>query len=160
MVAGSGQLKAAVRNMMMLASNPRHPKGDPRRYLAFVKSGASKLAPTLELALRTESDTAPVRVEWCGESDLTENDLYAPPPRNSSKLDEAKDFLRDLLADGPVLSDEVKAAAERGGLSMKTVRRAADAVHVAYTRTSEVPSRVLWALPSPAEPRPTPDPLS
>jgi len=54
--------------------------------------------------------------------------------KKSSALDQAGEFLRELLTDGPVLADEVKAAAKQAGITMATIQRAKDLVGVKSRR--------------------------
>jgi hypothetical protein len=67
-------------------------------------------------------------VDWDGRSDLTANDLSAPAPQadeeDTSALDQAREFLQELLRDGPVLSEDVGKAMKKAGISWPTLRRA------------------------------------
>src|SRR5207245_1098180 len=65
---------------------------------------------------------------------------------NSSKLEDAEDFLREQLADGPRSSRDVKEAAEDAGVTPKTLRRARERLGVADRR--EATGHTTWQLPS------------
>lgn len=63
--------------------------------------------------------------------------------------------LRAALADGPRPAGEVAAAAARAGVSVRTLRRAADALGVVRTR---VGTGTTWSLPSTTDTTPGADP--
>jgi putative DNA primase/helicase len=64
-------------------------------------------------------------VEWLGESELTAAELLGVPSDDqSSAVEEAEEFLRTLLADGPVAQREVQVAARDAGISMSTAKKA------------------------------------
>jgi hypothetical protein len=46
------------------------------------------------------------------------------PPQQQSKLDEAIEFLQEVLADGPMESRELEDLAKRDGISISTLKRA------------------------------------
>jgi hypothetical protein len=65
-------------------------------------------------------------------------------------IERAVIFLRELLAGGPLLSNEVRVRAEAAGLSWSTIRRAKDQLGVEAVRESEGGSgygRWRWVLP-------------
>jgi hypothetical protein len=68
-----------------------------------------------------------------------------------SAREDAEEFLRELLAGGPVPQKEVKAAAEGAGVAWRTVRRAKDRLGVDTVRETEGgfgsgSGRWLWSL--------------
>ncbi|MBM3476613.1 MAG: hypothetical protein FJX75_25345 [Armatimonadetes bacterium] len=73
---------------------------------------------------------------------------FGPPPddhHQTSRLDEAKAFLRRALADGPRPANEIKEGAKEEGISEHTLRRARADLCVAH-RQPGVQTRWLWAL--------------
>ena len=90
------------------------------------------------------------RVEWEGVVDITSAEALAQARAVArSKVNPAQEFLRDILASGPVLQ---KVIVERGaakGLSLPQLRRARKAIGaVAFKRRGgNVVSPWLWALP-------------
>ena len=62
----------------------------------------------------------------------------APPEANEdrSAFEDAKKFLRDLLADGPVSSKQVKADADGAGYAWRTMQRAQQALGVEAVKPS------------------------
>ena len=65
-------------------------------------------------------------------------------------LREAKDFLREELAEGPRQSTELKKAAAAAGLSWGTVRRAQEALRI-KPRKSGLTDGWQWSLPAGVE---------
>jgi transcriptional accessory protein Tex/SPT6 len=72
-----------------------------------------------------------VRVDWDGMSDLTAADLNAREVAHGNNteeaqtaLDHAREFLREVLTNGPVLVEEIYADAKKAGVSQATLRRA------------------------------------
>lgn len=61
--------------------------------------------------------------------------------------DEAEEFLRDMLADGPVATKSVKAEAGGAELSWATIRRAKDRIGVRAVKAKETDGGWLWTLP-------------
>jgi putative DNA primase/helicase len=65
-------------------------------------------------------------IEWTGESDLWANEAMQQEAAESRapKMMEAKEFLADLLANGPQMQETIEVAAREKGISFRTVRRA------------------------------------
>jgi putative DNA primase/helicase len=62
--------------------------------------------------------------------------------------DEAKEFLLELLAEGPVPQKEIKIAAEGAGLGYRTVQRAKDSLGIKARREDfDGTHRWIWRLP-------------
>jgi putative DNA primase/helicase len=107
------------------------------------------------LAFSVESHSLPggietSRVSWEGEPvTITADEAMAPQgdPEERSALDDAKEFLNNLLADGPVSSKQLKGDAEGAGHSWQTIRRAQKALGIeAHKEGMKGPW--LWRLPS------------
>jgi len=65
---------------------------------------------------------------------------------DGSALDEAKDFLRDFLADGPKPSKEIKKEAHGLILSERTLRRAKEALGIEVSKLG-YQGKFVWKLP-------------
>ena len=68
-----------------------------------------------------------------------------------SALDQAREFLRDLLKDGPMLVEEINAQAGKAGVTRSTLRRAKDkekikAVRQAVNGTPYAKTPWAWQL--------------
>src|SRR5215203_4504878 len=64
----------------------------------------------------------------------------------SSRLEEAKKYLKSTLADGPVDSELVKKKAAEAGISQKTLKRAKADLGVESSRAGSWCS--MWSLPA------------
>lgn len=140
---------------------------NPGRYLTL--HAKNNLAPPpqglayrLEQAIVADGIVAS-RVAWETEPvTMTANQAMAADAAGvqaNKATDEAREFLQDILASGPVPQRDVKGAAEGAGLAWASVRRAKDRLGVTAVRESVGTSgagRWLWSLPISA--RCSPDP--
>lgn len=163
---GSIDITANMRSVLALYKDP---DDDSRRILAQTKTNG-RWAPSMQLKLvgatyearhntQTVMPLEDVRVDWDGLSDLTAEDLNArecahgnDSQEAQSALDQAREFLRDILQDGAVLADEIKAQAKKAGVTEHTLRRAKDKEKVKAKRQSQegAPSAKwpwIWYLP-------------
>jgi hypothetical protein len=141
---GSIGIVGAARSALLVA---KHPDDEGRRVLASLKSNLAKPMPSLAFAL-VESDNGAVRVEWKGEAPHTAAALLAAPtdPEEKSALDEAAEFLRDVLRDGPVWSKQVLKEAREAEIATITLKRAKNALGVRSQKEGD--GSWLWALPT------------
>jgi putative DNA primase/helicase len=153
-LTGSLALSQAARSVLVAGPDPEDSTGE-RRILALAKHN---LAPrsTSSMAFRLElpAGSEHPRVEWLGESSVRASDLVAVPtdPEERSALDEAADFLRTVLANGPILATEGENEAHQRGIATRTLERARRRVGVVAER-EEVPDKGSvgvwwWRLPN------------
>ena len=123
-----------------------------RRFMLPVKNNLGndrlgfeyRVAETL-LNYRSGPIKAPY-IEWLGTSNRSTTELLNPPkPKDTSALDEAKEFLRNQLAGGTKPAADVKAAATDAGISDATLNRAKTDLRVKSTKVENVWN---WALRS------------
>ena len=131
------------------------PQDENRRVLAPTKNNLATRPKSLSYALE-EAENGAVRVSWLGETDLSATDLLGSSEGTGpGARGEAEDFLRSLLAGGPVPSGEVFGAAKDARISDSTLRRAKDRLGVAAAREN-VPGgkrgtgKWVWKLPEAA----------
>ena len=89
------------------------------------------------------------RVSWEAEAvTITADEIMAPQgdPEELSALDDAKEFLSTLLADGPVSSKQIRVDAEGAGHSWPTIRRAQKALGIEAHKDG-MKGPWLWCLP-------------
>lgn len=118
---------AASRAVWAVAPDP---EDADRRLLLAVKQN---LGPDIGgLAFRVETQAGVPRLSWePGAVALAANEVLGNiEAQDQSERREAKDWLRDLLADGPVPAKRIQQEAKAAGLSWMTVRRAKDALSV------------------------------
>ena len=123
-VAGSMQFSAAVRSVLTV-----HADGDDTRVLAHAKSNFGALGESRQFSI-----VDPGRLVWGNVDARSADELSASASdcSNRTERQEAEDFLRELLADGPVASTEVYKAARANGISEPTLRRAKTGLVVSH----------------------------
>lgn len=140
-VLGSIDFVAAARSMLLL---DQHPDDENLRVLAHAKSNLAPLGRSQTFRL---VDGA---IQWSGAVDLTAEDLNAPYDRSSEERgsrDEAIDWLRDILQDGPQYSqDLIKRAKDELGVSERTLKRAKAAIDAGHFKEPGRGGRWMWEL--------------
>jgi len=132
---GSIGIVGAARSGLLIAN---HPDDDGRRVLASIKSNLAAPAPSLVFGLAS-TDNGSVRVDWKGESSLDAAALLSAPTDHEerSALSEAQEFLKEILADGPVLAKDAQEEARGAGIAERTLKRARSALGVVAKREGE-----------------------
>ena len=140
---GSIGIIGAARSALLVA---KHPEDENLRVLAGLKSNLGPLAPSLAFTLAGTTSGA-VRVEWKGETPHTAAALLAPPadPEERSALAEAKDFLRNVLGDGPRWSKTVMNEARDAEISEITLKRAKRELGIISSKQAD--GTWIWRLP-------------
>jgi AAA domain len=129
-LGGSIGLAAAARSLLLLARDPDDPDGGTGvlRVLAHAKSNLGLLQPSLAYRIETKALDNHVKtayLEQAGASRFSAADLLAlNEPEARSKLTEAEALLRAELEDGPRPVNELRAAAQKLGISITTLERA------------------------------------
>jgi hypothetical protein len=144
---GSVAFTAAARMEWVVG---RDPQEQSRRVLAVAKTNIGKEAQSLAYVLaEAPGEWATVQVVWQGTSPLTANQLVgeAVSEEDRGALDEAVDFLRSALGDGPVPAKDVERQAKDASVSYPTLRRAKTRLKVRSRKSSGTGSWV-WELPS------------
>ncbi len=143
---GSIGLIGATRFGLLFA---RDPEDEKRCVIAGTKANLSRLATSLAYRLdSTPGDVA--RVSWLGESSLSAGRPLAgqEDAQERGALDEARDFLRDLLREGPHPVKTVNAAARDAGVGDRTLRRARETLGVrAVKQGFGREGHWVWKLP-------------
>lgn len=135
-VTGSLAFVAAARAAFVVARDPEH---EARRLFLPLKNNLGNdqtgLAFTVE-PVQLESAQGPIetsRVLWePGAVTTTAEEAMRPEVHGEERgeLDDAKDFLRGLLADGAMPSKQIKVDAEGAGHAWRTIQRAQKALGV------------------------------
>lgn len=119
---GSIGFNAHARAALLVAP---HPDDAGLVVVAQTKLNVGEKRPSLAFRLTAwEEDPTWARVAWEGEVDLTADQVLEEPNERRTPRDTARDWLLDLLADGPSRADRIEKAAEYEGLKWATVRRA------------------------------------
>lgn len=140
---GSIDFAAACRSMLMAGCDPEN---EQSRGIVQIKSNLAPKGKAIGFELRDGL------FYWTGESDLTwQRILSAEDTDSKSARDEAADFIREELKDGPVEAAQVWRDAREAGLSEITVKRAKAMLGVITERHGEVGRRgagkFTWELP-------------
>jgi hypothetical protein len=103
-----------------------HPDDDRLRIMAPHKSNLAEKPPSLSYQIVSSAEHNTARVEWKGVTDHDANSLAAGgvSPHERTALDDAKEFLQEELADGPVMAKQMFKDARDAGHTEITVRRA------------------------------------
>lgn len=168
--SGSLAFTAAARSVLAFALDPDEP--DPRSDKRVLAHGKSNLAPlAVSLAMRlvgaevADANGEPIEtseVVVVGEHHASADSLLArPDPAQREAADEAEDFLREELADGPRRPNnaDLRAAAKAAGIEWGRVVRARRRLGIKTVRKGfGAEGGWLWMLPSWEEPTKKPPP--
>ena len=145
-ISGSGAFGNAARSVVVFGLDPGDPDGETgsRRIIAHMKCNVGRRAASVtaeieSVPVQTEDGEAQVpRLKITGFSDHSADDvLSSPTGEERSERDEARDFLMEQLASGPVRSSELKLGAEQAGLNWRTVERAKRDLDLKAKQTSD-----------------------
>ncbi len=147
-VIGSQAFGALARMVLVAAKQ----EDSETRVLARAKSNISLddggVAYTI-LPHTLDSGIETTRVVWGDRIDGSARDILGQvetqPTDETTEQEDAEEFLRGLLADGPVASKQVKADADGAGFAWATVRRAQKAIGAEAYRAGEgIGSKASW----------------
>lgn len=155
---GSIAFSGAARSGLMVDAIPDDSEGWCA--LAQVKVNLARKAPTLRYRVVSALDASPEFpydvpvIEWGGEVDLTADQLFAKKDARkvAPERAQAKEFLVEVLADGPLRVMEVQALASGAGHAFSTVKKAATELGIDKTpiRRKEGKKSIKgweWSLP-------------
>lgn len=141
---GSMDVIGAVRSTIRVMKNPEDPS---EKLILHIKFNNSARGKTWVYKLVPQPDGQVPTLEWVGASDLTIDDVMANPSHDqASALDDAVDFLRSQLKDGPRLVKKVERDGELRGYSKRTLDRARKALGVKSEKGSKG-----WVISLPPE---------
>lgn len=128
----------------------RDPEDEAVRVLAMNKSNLGPIPRSLSYRLEAVNGTS--RVAWLGETDLAPHEILwhhvggPPKPRGrpSDALEDAKNLLADLVDEGPVPVETLRAEAARRKIHWSSVRRAKEELGLEHRR---VAGEWFWERP-------------
>ena len=156
-VTGSLAFVAAARAAFVVAKDPDN---DLRRLFLPLKNNIGNDKSGLAFAVQSARIHSPAGVIdtscviWEAEAVTISADSAMAQPLDQEErddLDEAKEFLRGLLADGPVPSKQVRADAEGAGHAWRTVQRAQKALGIGAVKEG-MKGGWIWRLPQSSQP--------
>lgn len=136
---GSMDVIGAARSAFLVAQHPNDPD---QKIVAHVKHNIAPRGTSWVYELVQEvPDGVPV-LKWIGPSDLTIEDLMGGDDDDrKSAVDEAIDFLRDELRDGPKPVAQIEARGQARGIAKRTIDRARKEIGVKSKK-----SRGIWMI--------------
>ncbi len=121
-ISGSVGISAALRMALLVAKDP---DTDTRRVLASLKSNLGAPAPSITFSFETGSNPAVAHIDWHGPSPHSAESLLAGGYRAGLiKGDQAIDFLKATLADGPIKAVDLEQKRGAAGIAGRTFERA------------------------------------
>ncbi len=146
---GSIDFSAAARSILLVGQSP---EDEGLRILAHAKSSLAKSGGSQSFRINEG------RFVWTGPSSVSADELSAPPTRTQkASMDEASEFLEDVLAGGPVSATDVLTQATGAKITKRTLHRAKGQLGVQSSRVGGAggDGRWEWSLPSASNGPPT-----
>ena len=142
---GSIAFTGAARSVMLAAV---HPEDRTRRVLAQVKGNLSRgITPSREWRVISWPNEEHIpAISWGGQSPLSADELLATPDgrKDAPQRKAAEEWLKTVLADGPMPSTELVKAADEQGISERTLKRARAELTVTRAVRDEHGGLVSW----------------
>lgn len=139
---GSIGIIGAARCGYLIAKDPQD---ENKRVIACIKNNLAPMPPSLSFHIESVDTTS--RIAWDGVSSHSADALLAIPvsEEERSALDEAKDFLLEILAESSVDSKEIQKQAKAAGISERTLQRAKKILNV-KSQKSDFKGVWVWSL--------------
>jgi hypothetical protein len=139
---GSIAFVAACRVALLVGRDPRVPG---RCVLAQVRNSLAGVQPSLAYQLSSTGGALP-SVDWLGTTPVSANQLLGT--REYNPRERAAAFLEQFLANGPRTCRDIWQAAQKAGLSARTIQRAKGGLSIGCRRVYEEEKPVsYWLLP-------------
>lgn len=153
---GSTAWTAVARLVLLLG---RDPQDEQRRVVRVAKTNFREPDHGIGFTISEDDRWEVGFVTDLSDSDVTAEDLAAAsvPDEDRTEREEARELLREVLADGPVDSAELTKIAEAAGVSQRTLKRArTDLGAKARQKKDPQTGRVTgWMVELPANGKPT-----
>jgi hypothetical protein len=156
-VGGSVALYNACRSVLSLTRCPVDPEGQrilaqhKNNYARRVDTERWRVEPTLVAGPHGPIETVAMR--YVGTAEDVDRDTVLGRPDVARET--AEELLRETLADGPMASADVKAAAGRAGVSERTLKRAASLLVDVSEQPTPTGRATFWTLKEGVGPPPT-----
>lgn len=121
---GSIDFSAAARSILLAGQDPDNPE---KRAIIHLKSSLTQTGPSIGYELSGEG------FFWTGPSDMTAGSVLRAENHDEgdkTALEEAKEFLTDLLYDGPLPCKDIDAERKNANISKRTLDRAKSALGI------------------------------
>ncbi len=128
---GSIDFAAAARSMLLVGQDPDDAQ---KRAIIHMKSSLAGMGPSIAYELRP-----PDGFFWAGLSSLNEAKvLAAPDDEEKGSLEEAEEFIVEMLKGGPAKAQDVYNDAKKNGISERTLNRAKKNLGVKSVREDNI----------------------
>ena len=147
-VTGSIAFTAAARVVFAVAKDESDPEGR-RRLFVPIKNNLGNDQAGLSFGtevVRISPEIEAPKIAWGEEVTITADEALSPPDEERGAMDEAREFLAALLADGPIPAGQVKGEARAAGIAERTLKRAKAALKV-EARKAGMRGGWEWVLP-------------
>ena len=148
---GSIAFSAVSRCVLMVAKDKRDPTGR-KRIILPIKNNLARMDTSLPYVLQlTPGDGNVPIVGWGDKTELDVEEMLSPDnpkKKTGGKCEEAKNWLRGILAMGPVPADAVQKRAEQDGIRPRTLDRAKSDLKVDSKKSGfREDGPWIWSLP-------------
>jgi putative DNA primase/helicase len=149
-VTGSLAFVAAARAAFLIA---RDKEDKHRRLFLPIKNNIGNDESGLAFCVESHTLSGGIetsRISWEAEAvSISADEAMAPQgdPEERSALDDAKEFLNNLLAEGPVSNKQIRGDAEGAGIAWRTIQRAQKALGIEAYKGG-MKGGWLWKLPA------------
>ena len=157
-VGGSVAFTAAARSVLLLDSDPSAAEDSPERLLIHGKTNLGPPAVAVRLKVETRTITTEGEeietsgIAWLGDDPTATAAKVLSGRQEPKKLEIATNFLREVLASGPLPRAEVEALADDEDITLATLKRAAKKLGIESKREG-YGTGSSWTLPRPILPR-------
>jgi hypothetical protein len=146
---GNVDLTAAVRSELLAGHDP---EDDNIKAIVHIKSNLAKKGPAIGYRMESAGhDDRDCRFSWTGISDLSYSQMFASE-EGGTKLNEAMEFLIEILKGCKVLSETISKLAAERGISPATLNRAKKKLGVIskgeYGTGKKGADKWYWEMPS------------
>lgn len=142
---GSIDFSAAARSILMVGKNPDEPE---KRAIVQIKNSLLQCGDSIGFCIDGMGFT------WTGKSDLTVEKMLGPKDNEDigdrSAVDEARNFLEDMLESFPVPSKAIFAEAKKACISAASIRRAKEHMNIKIFKEQGKDGRWMWKLNPPS----------
>lgn len=146
---GSIGIIGAARFGLIVAKDPEDESGR-NRILAPQKVNLAAEPPALRYCLEGVPGTDVARIQWMGEANITTTKLLGDMQDDQDRgaMTEAREWLHEMLRNGPRSSSEIKKDAAKDQIATRTLERAKSALGVKAHRDGYGPNgKWVWSLP-------------
>ncbi|MGH2973384.1 MAG: AAA family ATPase [Solirubrobacterales bacterium] len=152
-VGGSVAFVNAPRSVLALGRDPDEGDDSEQRVLAHAKSNWGPLQASLAVRIETSpvhvdgEDLKTSRAVIDGESRVAADELFTSrSPEEREERADARSFLLEALSEGPRVTDDLRKAAEKAGLSWRSCQRQRAKLRIESERQG-FGEKATWALP-------------